>query len=206
VGIRVDSAVSSGPRIAPGGREEIGQLNQAIVAVLGRGGPPPNVFTTLARHRRLFRPWLWFAATLMPGGSLPRRDTELVILRVAHLSGSEYEWEHHARIGRTAGLSAEEIERVRSGVAVDGWTPRQALLLRAVDELHERRDMSEDVWNGLRPQLSDTQLIELCMLTGHYEMVAMTLNTLRVQPDVFGAATGSHVGRWLFGRDGGRSR
>ena len=39
---------------------------------------------TIARHRRLFRPWLRFAATLMPGGVLPRADSELVILRVAH--------------------------------------------------------------------------------------------------------------------------
>jgi hypothetical protein len=27
------------------------------------------------------------------------------------------------------------------------------------------------------------RLIELCMLIGHYEMLAMTLNSLRVEPD-----------------------
>ncbi len=35
----------------------------------------------------------------------------------------------------------------------------------------------------LRARLSDVELIELCMLAGHYEMLAMTLNALRVQPE-----------------------
>ena len=80
------------PRIAPAGREQIGIVNAAIVRVLGlaAGGRPPNVFTTLARNRRLFRRWLWFAGALMPGGKLPRADSELVILGVAHLTDNEY--------------------------------------------------------------------------------------------------------------------
>ena len=72
----------------------------------------------------------------MPGGRLPRTDTELVILRVAHNTGCEYEWGHHERIGRRAGLGAEEIDRVRDGAEAPGWSARQALLLSAVDELH----------------------------------------------------------------------
>ena len=91
---------------------------------LGRatGGRPPNIFTTLGRHRGLFRRWLWFAGGLMPGGKLPRADSELVILRVAHNTGCEYEWGHHERLGRRAGLTPEEIERVRSGPGAEGWS------------------------------------------------------------------------------------
>ena len=149
------------------------------------GGPPPHIFTTLARHRRLFRRWLRFAGALMPGGRLPRDESELLILRVAHNCGCHYEWHHHERIGRTAGLSAEEIERVREGPEAAGWSERRALLLRAADELHAERTLSDELWSGLRPLLSDEELIELCMLVGHYEMLAMTLNSLAVQPDRF---------------------
>ena len=31
--------------------------------------------------------------------------------------------------------------------------------------------------------MRDTELIELCFLVGHYEMLAMTLNSLGVQPE-----------------------
>ena len=72
---------------------------------------------------------------------------------------------------------------MRDGAAADGWRHRQSLLLRAADELHEERTISDDLWAELRPLLSDQELIELCMLVGHYEMLAMTLNALAVEPD-----------------------
>ena len=174
------------PRLRPGSRADIGWLNSVIVAAIGRAAGtrrPPNVFTTLARNRRLFRAWLRFAGALMPRGSLPRSDTELVILRVAHNTRCDYEWGHHERLGRAAGLSAAEVERVREGADAAAWSPRQRLLLRAADELHSDRVLSDELWAELRPQLSDAELIELCMLIGHYEMLAMTLNSLRVEPD-----------------------
>jgi AhpD family alkylhydroperoxidase len=173
------------PRIPPGTARDIGRINLTIARALGMatGGGPPNLFTTLARHRGLFRKWLRFAGALMPGGKLPRVDTELVILRVAHNCGCEYEWRHHERLGQSAGLSAEEVRRVREGPGAGGWPPRRLQLLRAADELHADRTISDALWEQLRADLSDAELIELCMLVGHYEMLAMTLNALRVQPD-----------------------
>ncbi|MEX2196757.1 MAG: carboxymuconolactone decarboxylase family protein [Thermoleophilaceae bacterium] len=176
----------SSPRIAPGSHADTGRLNAGIARVLGAatGGGPPNIFTTLGRHRGLFRPWLRFAGRLMPGGLLPREDSELLILRVAHNCGCEYEWHHHERLGADAGLTREEIERVRGGPGAPGWSPRREVLLRAADELHAERTISNPVWASLRGLgLSDAELIEVCMLVGHYEMLAMTLNALAVQPD-----------------------
>jgi AhpD family alkylhydroperoxidase len=178
---------------------DLGWRNFVVTRVLGAttGGRPANVFTTLGRHRRLFRRWLRFAGALMPGGRLPRTDTELLILRVAHNCGCEYEWRHHERLGRRAGLTADEIELVRLGPGGAGWSARQALLLRAADELHAERALSDELWSELRPLLSDAELIELCMLVGHYEMLAMTLNTLAVQPDPLPSGPPSRIVRLL---------
>jgi AhpD family alkylhydroperoxidase len=180
-----ESLPTPAPRLAPGSPAEIGRINFLIARALGAvaGSGPPNLFTTLARHRRLFRPWLRFAGTLMPGGVLPRADTELLILRVAHATGCEYEWGHHQRLALTAGLSAADVLRVREGPDAAGWSERQRLLLSAADELLGQRTLSASAWSALRPLLSDAQLIELCMLVGHYEMLAMTLNSLGVAPD-----------------------
>jgi alkylhydroperoxidase family enzyme len=178
--------MSPPPRIAPGTRAQVGRVNWAIARAIGlaNGGAPPNIFLTLARHRRLFRPWLRFAGRLMPGGKLPRDESELLILRVAHNCGSEYEWTQHERIALTAGLSAEEVERVRSGPDAAGWSERRTLLLRAADELHsEARCVSDGTWAGLSAELSDTRMLEVCLLVGHYEMLAMTLNSAGVVPD-----------------------
>jgi AhpD family alkylhydroperoxidase len=186
VGANGELRDDAGPRIAPGTVREIGRPNALIARALGAatGGGPPHLFTTLARHRRLFRRWLRFAGGLMPGGKLPRADSELVILRVAHNCGCLYEWEHHERIAPTTGLSAEDVARVRDGAEAEGWSKRQELLLRAADELHAERTIQSALWAELSGILSEVELIELCMLVGHYEMLAMTLNALRVQPDV----------------------
>jgi AhpD family alkylhydroperoxidase len=173
------------PRIAPGGRRELGLVNAGIAKIAGRAtrSRPPHIFTTLGRHRGLFRRWLWFAGGLMPGGKLPRVDTELVILRVAHNTGCDYEWGHHERLGARAGLGDEEIARVQKGAAAPGWSERQALLIRAADEMHGEGRIGEELWGELSGILDEVRLIELCLLIGHYEMLAMTLNSLEVQPD-----------------------
>jgi AhpD family alkylhydroperoxidase len=162
------------------------------VRALGRasGGRPPNVFTTLARNRSLFRRWLFFAGGLMPGGRLPRQDTELVILRVAHNTGCAYEWAHHERIAQRAGLSAADVERVCSGPEAPGCSERQRQLLRACDEMHADGCIGDSLWALLAAELDDDLMIELCMLIGHYEMLAMTLNSLQVVPDPPGKRLG----------------
>jgi len=179
---------AAGPsRIRPGTRAEIGRINALIATVIGRTmgtTAPPRIFTTLSRHRRLYRCWLRFAGALMPGGTLPRADSELVILRVAHNCDSQYEWRHHERMGETAGLSAAQVQAAASG-SEEVFDERQLLLLRTADELHSGRDISDELWAELGTEFSEVELIELCMLVGHYEMLAMTLNALRVQPDEF---------------------
>jgi alkylhydroperoxidase family enzyme len=176
------------PRIRPGTRSEIGWINWTIASIAGRvaGTTPPNLFLTLGRHRKLFRGWLRFAGRLMPRGTLPRNETELVILRVAHLCGSRYEFEHHVRLGRRAGLSDEDFEAITHPVAESGWSARQTAILTTVDRLVSDRDLDDDAWAELRAHLDERACIELLMLVGHYEMIATFLETLRVPLDAPG--------------------
>jgi AhpD family alkylhydroperoxidase len=175
----------SAPRIAPGTFRETDPLAWLIARVGGRraGTGPLNLFGTLGRHRRLFRGWLRFAGRLMPGGTLPRRDTELVILRVAHLRDCAYERQHHVRIGRGAGLSEADVAGVSAGPDRPGWSPRERAILAAADALHADGDLDDATWAELRRHLDERECIELCMLVGHYEMLATTIAALRIQPD-----------------------
>jgi AhpD family alkylhydroperoxidase len=172
-------------RIAPGARRDVGLLAWGFSRLAGRvaGTAPPNLFLTLGRHRGLFRGWLWFAGRLMPGGRLPRRETELVILRVAHLRDCAYEFGHHVRLGAGAGVGAPDVERVIAGPAAEGWSPRERALLVATDELNAGGDLSDEAWAALREHLDERRLIELVLLVGHYEMLATFITTLRIEPD-----------------------
>lgn len=170
-------------RLAPGTRRQLGWFGwtfSRLAALRTRTGPPA-LFTVLGRHRTLFRRWLWFAAGLMPGGRLPRRETELVILRVAALRGCEYEARHHAGLARSAGLTRAEIDR--AGSPGSAWTGRDAVLLDAADALVRDRDLDDARWQALRAELSDVECLELCLLVTHYDMLATVIGTLRIPAD-----------------------
>lgn len=176
---------ATAPRIAPGGLAEAGLFAWVLAKVGGwvSGTEPTGLFLTLGRQHALFRGWLHFGARLMPGGRLPRRDTELVILWVAQVRDSAYEREHHRRIGRRVGLSDEELRRVADGPDAEGWTPRQRVLLSSTDMLLGTRDLDDAAWARLRAHLDETAAIEFLLLVGNYDMVATVCTTLRMRPD-----------------------
>src|SRR5918992_2486175 len=111
-------------------------IRPALDRLAGERGRPLNVFRTLANHPRLFLRWLGLGEQLLDHSTLPPRLRELVILRTATLAGSSYEWAHHTVIGRSAGLSEDEIARVREGPDAAGWSDTDLAVLRAVDELY----------------------------------------------------------------------
>jgi alkylhydroperoxidase family enzyme len=179
------NAARSRVRLGPAPARSLGLLARLAVAVAARatGGEPPRVLTTLARHRRLFRWWLPFAGTLLLRSELPRADVELVVLRTACNCRSRYEWAQHVALAERAGLPGPVVAAVPSWADHDRFTARQRLLLLATDELHARQAITDPTWARLTAELREPELIELCMLVGHYEMLAMTLNSLGVEAE-----------------------
>lgn len=177
--------------VAPGSRRDVGLFTWVFARAAGRvaGTAPPNLFLVLGRHRRLFRGWLRFAGRLMPGGVLPRRETELVILRVAHLRECRYEFEHHVRIGARAGVSDVDVARVLAGPAAAGWSAQERAVLAATDLLHHEQDLDDASWSALAQHLDEREAIELCLLVGHYQMLATVIAALRIQPEPTRKAT-----------------
>jgi alkylhydroperoxidase family enzyme len=142
-----------------------------------------NIFATLAHHPLLMRRWLAFGGHVLSTNTLPPRQRELVILRVGWLCGSQYEWGQHVVIARREGITDEEIAAVASGPDAANWDPLEALLLRAVAELHESRTLSERTWRALADHYDEQQMLDLVFTVGQYELVSMVLNSCRVERD-----------------------
>jgi alkylhydroperoxidase family enzyme len=174
---------TAGPKITPIPLAEMDERTRDLIARAGldRDGEPLRVFGTIARHPKLFSAWLRFASRLMTGGSFDRRLTELVILRVAYNMGNDYEWGQHVELSAGFGVDAATIARIIEGPSASGWSPLEALLLQATDELHNKRRITSSTWDELARQLNEIQLIELCFLVGQYEMLAMFLQTVDVR-------------------------
>lgn len=142
--------------------------------------PASNIFATLLHHPGLVRKWLPFGGKLL-AGKLPARDRELLILRTGWRCRAEYEWGQHALIGRAAGLTEDDLERVKSGPDAPDWDPFDATLLRAADELHDESCVSDSTWEALAARYDERQLIEVTMVVGQYHLVSFALNSLGVQ-------------------------
>jgi alkylhydroperoxidase family enzyme len=171
------------PRIAPASPQELRPLARVVAELGGRvtGDGPANIFTTFGRHPRLFRAWLRYSAHLMPFGQLPRRDTELVILRVAWRCRSAYEWHQHVPIALRVGLSPDEVAGVADSPPFAGFTQRQRALLAVSDELLAGRALSDATWGAVQATLGERAAIELCLLIGHYQGLASAIGGLEIQ-------------------------
>jgi AhpD family alkylhydroperoxidase len=172
-------------RLERGSRRDVGWPVWAFARLAGRvtHGAPPSVFLAFGRRPSLLWTWLPFASRLMPRGRLPRRETELVILRVATVRGCAYEFDHHERLARRTGVGETDVARVLSGPEADGWSPRERVLLAATDQLLASHDLDDATWERLRGELDEGLCVELLLLVGHYDMLATMLNTLRVPLD-----------------------
>lgn len=175
--------VSQAPRVPPAPLHRLRPLARIVALVSGRltGTEPLRIFTTLGRHPRLFRAWLFYSARLMPFGTLPRRDAELVILRVAWQRGAAYEWWHHVPLALRAGLRPEQITAVAGAHPAAGLSGRQQVLAAITDELLAQQTLSDDTWQAARRMLTEREMIETCLLIGHYQGLASAIGGLGIQ-------------------------
>jgi len=181
---RLNDPYPSQPRLTPLPLAAMSERTRDQLArnnLTPHGNEPLAIFATLARHPKLLASWLPFGGRLLQGGSLDRRFTELIILRTAYNMGNVYEWGQHVEMSRALGIEQAAIERIAAGPEAEGWSPLEALLLRATDELHSKRSVTTATWEALVEHLDEARLIELCFLVGHYEMLAMFLRTVGVQ-------------------------
>jgi len=169
------------PRIQPLQKNELTTGQRELLDSLGQAGRF-NVFRVLIRHPKLFQRFLPFAIYIHTS-TLPSRDRELLILRIAWLCQAEYEWAHHAISGKQAGLTDQEILRITKGPNVEGWSSFDATLLQAVDELHKNAFISDSTWVALAEQYTEQQLMDLVFTVGTYNLASMALNSFGVQLD-----------------------
>ena len=140
-------------------------------------GHPLNVHSLMANHPKLLNAWWDFRNYAVRGGALGQRDCELVILRVAVHMRSWYEWASHVDRGLAAGLSIEEIERVRQAPDSPEWDERDSSLLTAIDDLLTERAIHSDTLARLSQHFSDHQIMDVVAIHGIYITLGCMTNT-----------------------------
>jgi alkylhydroperoxidase family enzyme len=186
-----------GPRVRP---LPPGGITEEVRAAL-KGWMRPDAtelsppLDTLARHPELARAYLAFSRHLLYTSTLSPRARELVILRTAAITGSAFERAQHEVIARREGIDDADIDRVADGADAPGWSPADAALLRATDELLSTWTVRDATWDQLAPDLDEHQLMDLVFTVGNYALLAMALNAFGVRPDLSAPRPAEQWGR-----------
>lgn len=162
-------------------------VSAALEAIMPPGVPPLRLFTTLARNQRVFSRIM--AGGLLDRGSISLRDREIVIDRTCFRCGSAYEWGVHiAFFGPRAGFTESDIQALCTADPERApLPPRERLLLRLCDALHDHATVTDALWAELRAEWSAEQLVELVALAGYYHLIAFATNAFQLAPEPFAA-------------------
>ena len=138
-----------------------------------------NVFMMLSRLGSIFPRYALFMSQILLKGRITRVDKEVAILRTAWRTGCIYEWGHHSKMGGECGLSTAQMDSIASDDS-SLLERRHCVLIRAADEIIDQKMLRGETWQLLSEFYCEDQLVEFCMLIGHYVMVAATINSTGV--------------------------
>ena len=149
------------------------------------GGRPKalNALGVLAHHPTLTTAYHRFNGHVQFGTTITTRQRELLVLRLAHVRGCEYEWQQHAVLAEDADIGWDEVLRVADGPDAPGWAPLDAALLRTVDELVTDACITEETWAALTAALNTEQIMDVVFTVGAYEILAMAFNSFGIPID-----------------------
>jgi 4-carboxymuconolactone decarboxylase len=112
--------------------------------------------------------------------ALTPRVREMAILVVAQAWDSAYERDSHEPIGREAGLSAAEIEALRSGADPGFADAQERIAYSVVRSLVGPADLDDQEYASAVAALGERSLVELSTLVGYYATLALQLRIFRV--------------------------
>jgi len=171
-------------RIAPVQDAELTEDQKDALGPMLETGRVLNIFRTLAHAPKALKAFLsWGNYVLSRRNGLPAREREIVILRIGYLCRSGYEWTQHVEIGLRSGLTDAEVARLKQGADAAGWSPADAALIRASDELHHDQFITDATWKALAEHFDEKQRMDVVFTAGQYTQVSMMLNTFGVQLD-----------------------
>jgi len=104
-------------------------------------------------------------------GVLPDSVRELVIVRSSARQRYGYEWSHHQRPAKLAGIGQDVIDAVTAGDVPDSLPDASRAALQAVDAVVAKRSIPADVQQRFVGAYGNAGIIELVVLCGLYAIM-----------------------------------
>jgi len=148
-------------------------------------GTPGNWWTVFAGVPDAFdHTTSGFAFYRNPNREISPQLRELGQLRAGYCVGSQFVFSQHCKASRDVGLSEEKIEAIRAWSVADCYSPVERAVLAYTDCLVlENGRVPDAVFEALRAELNDTEILEFTYITCTYAMHATMSRALRLEYD-----------------------
>jgi len=109
---------------------------------------------------------------------------ELGQCRAGWARGSQFVFSQHCKAMRTVGFTEEQVQAIPFGAGAPCWSPIEAAVLAYTDCLvYDGGRVPDAVFDALRADLSDEQILYLTYITALYDMHAVMSKALRTEFD-----------------------
>lgn len=113
---------------------------------------------------------------------LSPRVREAAILLVSARWDSAFERHAHEAVGRSIGLTEDDLGALREGAMPPSADDDERARLEVVQALL-RGDLTDAEWSRLAPAVGERELFELTTLVGYYATLALQLRVFRVSAE-----------------------
>jgi len=152
-----------------------------------------NLYKVVANSPGLLLNFIRLGNSVIGWMELPSRLREIVILRVARLTGSEYEWAQHAPVALQVGVSQKQLDSISDWKNSAEFNNKERAVLQYTDEVAQKVKVTDQTFNALKNFLNEQTIVELTMTIGYYEMVARLLVPLQVELDESSVGSASEL-------------
>jgi AhpD family alkylhydroperoxidase len=143
--------------------------------------PPLNLFRMVAHSPDALRPFLRYGGALLAELDLDPVLRELAILRVAALTGCDYERIQHEQIATAVGCSPDQAAAASDvGRRTDGDA---GAVLAFVDEAVGEHAVGTETLARVEAALGPSAVVELLLVVGHYLGIAILAQSVDLDLD-----------------------
>src|SRR6185503_15679071 len=130
-----------------------------------------------------------FAGGLLDKGPISLRQREIVIDRTTARLGCEYEWGVHIALfaGKVGFGDTEIAATVDDTPDAACWTVEEQALVALVDDLVDRRTLSDTTWSALTEHFDEAQILEAIALVGYYHTISFLCRGLGLPLEAWSA-------------------
>ena len=152
-----------------------------------------NLYRALAHNPSLMLNCMKLGNSLLSETALSPKLRELVILRIARLTGSDYEWAQHYHIALQTGVTSEQAAAIGQWKESHLFNRLEQAVLQYTDEAAQSVRVTDETFTSLASFLDEQQIVELTLAIGYWGLLARFLVPLHVDIDAQTAGSASDL-------------